>query len=106
MDEITLALSIRQPHAELILRGEKNYEIRSRPTNVRGRIYIYAPQSWDAIPDHLPEELDIGAIVGTVEIVGCIKSEGKWKWLLQSPSRLDDPVEPAKRPQPVFFKLF
>ncbi len=106
MDEITLALSIRQPYAELILRGEKLHESRSRPTNVRGRIYIYAPKTWDAIPDHLPEELDIGAIVGSVEIVGCIKSETGWRWLLKSPHRLDQPIEPVKRPQPVFFKPF
>jgi hypothetical protein len=38
-----LALSIRQPYAELILRGIKTVEYRSRPTRIVGeRFYIYA----------------------------------------------------------------
>jgi hypothetical protein len=37
------ALSIRQPYAELILRGIKTIEFRSRPTKLIGeRFYIYA----------------------------------------------------------------
>jgi hypothetical protein len=37
------ALSIRQPFAELILRGLKTIEYRSRPTRILGeRFYIYA----------------------------------------------------------------
>ena len=37
------ALSIRQPYAELILRGVKTVEYRSRPTRVIGeRFHIYA----------------------------------------------------------------
>ncbi|HEV2292860.1 MAG TPA: ASCH domain-containing protein [Tepidisphaeraceae bacterium] len=37
------ALSIRQPFAELILRGMKTIEYRSRPTRIIGeRFYIYA----------------------------------------------------------------
>jgi hypothetical protein len=48
-----IALSIRQPWAELFMRGKKkpynhpeygdvNIEYRSRATNIRGRLYIYA----------------------------------------------------------------
>lgn len=37
------ALSIRQPYAEMILRGIKTVEYRSRPTRLIGeRFYIYA----------------------------------------------------------------
>ena len=37
------ALSVRQPFAELILRGIKTVEYRSRATNIIGeRFYIYA----------------------------------------------------------------
>jgi predicted transcriptional regulator len=37
------ALSIRQPFAELILRGIKTIEYRTRPTRIIGeRFYIYA----------------------------------------------------------------
>jgi hypothetical protein len=40
------ALSIRQPFAELILRGIKTVELRSRATNVVGeRFYIYAAKT-------------------------------------------------------------
>ena len=38
----TRALSIKQPWAELILRGKKTIEVRSRRTHVRGRVQIYA----------------------------------------------------------------
>ncbi|MCH8823433.1 MAG: ASCH domain-containing protein [Planctomycetes bacterium] len=42
------ALSIRQPYAELILRGEKTIEYRSRPTKIIGeRFYIYASRKWE-----------------------------------------------------------
>src|SRR3954451_1795627 len=41
------ALSIRQPYAELILRGVKTAELRSRPTSIVGeRFYIYACKQW------------------------------------------------------------
>jgi ASCH domain len=41
------ALSIRQPYAELILRGIKGIEFRSRPTTIIGqRFYIYASKQW------------------------------------------------------------
>lgn len=44
------ALSIRQPYAELILRGIKTVELRSRSTNIVGeRFYIYAAKA-RAIP--------------------------------------------------------
>lgn len=36
------AISIRQPYVEDILRGKKKYEYRSRPTQIRGRVYLYA----------------------------------------------------------------
>jgi hypothetical protein len=43
------ALSIRQPYAELILRGIKTIEFRSRPTRIIGqRFHIYAGLQWAA----------------------------------------------------------
>jgi hypothetical protein len=42
-----LALSVRQPYAELILRGIKTVEYRSRPTKILGqRFYLYASGKW------------------------------------------------------------
>lgn len=41
------ALSIRQPYAELILRGIKTVEYRSRATRIVGeRFYLYAARKW------------------------------------------------------------
>jgi hypothetical protein len=41
-----LALSVRQPYAELILRGVKTAELRSRATRVLGRrFYLYAAKA-------------------------------------------------------------
>ena len=49
------ALSIRQPYAELILRGLKTVEHRSRPTKIIGRrFYIYAARQWAAITVRCP----------------------------------------------------
>lgn len=49
------ALSIRQPYAELILRGIKRIEYRSRPTKIIGeRFYIYAARKWAGIDLPLP----------------------------------------------------
>ena len=57
------ALSIRQPYAELILRGVKTVEYRTRATRIVGeRFYIYASKgtgrtAWSrdlAMPDRLP----------------------------------------------------
>ncbi|MBK8128074.1 MAG: ASCH domain-containing protein [bacterium] len=36
------ALSVRQPYAEQIMRGEKQFEYRNQITHKRGRVYIYA----------------------------------------------------------------
>src|SRR5438128_12660228 len=48
------ALSIRQPFAELILRGIKTVEYRTRPTRIIGeRFYIYAAKKPSAFSDQL-----------------------------------------------------
>lgn len=39
------ALSVRQPLAEKIMLGIKKIEYRSIPTNIRGRVYIYASKT-------------------------------------------------------------
>lgn len=38
----TISISIRQPCVEMILRGVKAAEYRSRPIKRRGRVYLYA----------------------------------------------------------------
>jgi hypothetical protein len=72
------ALSVRQPWAELILLGHKVIEVRSRRTNLRERVYIYAglnriePQEEARIADQFGIDVDglpRGVLVGTVQIV-------------------------------------
>lgn len=106
------ALSIRQPYAEMIMRGEKTVEIRSGTTHIRERVYIYAskkPGEQKAFKKlkMTPEDLAVGVLVGTVEIVGCTKKQEKeYHWHLSEPKRLAKPVKPENRPQPVWFHPF
>jgi len=77
------ALSIHQPDAEAIMRGVKPIEFRSGPTNVRGRIHIYAslgryPDDEEAemlemygIDDVACDDLPRGVLIGTVELRDC-----------------------------------
>ncbi len=124
------ALTIRQPHVEAILRGLKTFETRSWRTNVRGRILVHAGAASDRQrikllieTNHphsdLTRQLPLGAIVGAVDIVDCIRTEdvppaeqewgdftpGRWAWKLGNVRRFPVPApckgalsfwEPAK----------
>jgi len=110
--ERRIALSVRQPWAELILRGDKAVEYRGRPTRRRGRVYLYASTlpaeaaaEWERLALR-PADLPAGVIVGSVEIVGCEGSNGDYRWLLARPRRLARPLRPRGRPQPIFFYPF
>lgn len=105
------ALSIRQPWAELIMRGIKTVEFRSRPTMVRGRIHIYAalgrcdPQDEaDIAADYGIDVAGLprGVIVGTVELFDCDGDE----WLLRNPERAKELRKPDNHPMPVWFTPF
>ena len=108
------ALSIRQPYAEMILRGEKTIEYRSRPTKIIGqRFYIYASKGSGQLsvgscqfdgPDD--DSLPRGFIVGTAEITRCERENGHYCWHLSKVKRLPKPRKPKGRPQPVWFKPF
>jgi len=106
------ALSLRQPYAEQVLRGEKKIEYRSIVTHVRGRVYIYASltPAIEAFEEMglEPGSLPTGVLVGTVEVVGCIKpwSDHDYNWQLDHPQRLEQPIKPENHPQPVWFKPF
>jgi len=90
------ALSIRHPWAELILRGHKTIECRSRPTRIQERGFIYAARgSAHAAP--LGPPIDAakplrGVRIGSVEITGC--------------RLLAIPCRPTRHPQPVFVYPF
>lgn len=130
LDHQRIALGIRQPWAELILRGIKTVEVRSSDTKQRGTIYIYAskkladhPFAETAIQQH---ELDVeslprGVLVGTVEITeagpadeddetaSCVPADyldGKFAWRLENPARLETPIVPRFLPYGVWFYPF
>lgn len=89
------ALTICQPYAELILRGEKRVENRTWPTSYRGRMYVHAGKSrewWDAETDakRFPNAA-WGAVVAIATLADCInhgdlfgphrKWDEKYPWL-------------------------
>jgi hypothetical protein len=111
MQTITRALSVRQPYIELILSGRKTIEYRSRRTNVRERVYLYAstfagPAEAFAAADLIWEELPRGLILGSIEITGCDWGDEFFEWQLARPERLSPPLKPTRRPQPLFFFPF
>ncbi len=74
---IQRAISIRQPYAEAILRGDKTIEYRSQNTDIRERVYIYASLTKE--DSFTFEEYDIdkdsvlcGVIIGSVEIIDSV----------------------------------
>ena len=106
------ALSIKQPFAEQVMRGSKKFEYRSRPTTVRGRVYVYASLKprpsgdWKRM-SMAPAGVPLGVIIGTVEVVDCKRLRtGEFAWALKSPKRLRRPVAPEAHPQPVWFYPF
>lgn len=108
------ALSIRQPHAEAILRGVKKIEYRSGPTKIRGRILIYASlgrysakdeaemMSDYGIQDVSCDDLPRGVLVGSVELFDCDGGD----WHVRKPERAEKLMQPKKQPQPVWFYPF
>jgi hypothetical protein len=124
------ALSVRQPWAELILLGHKTIEVRSRRTNLRERVFIYAglnriePEEEARIAARFGidvDDLPRGVLVGTVAIVGCLAlkvddsqaacfdiadTDGFYAWLLARPQRAEDLLKPKNQPQPMFFNPF
>lgn len=107
----TLAISVRQPYAESILRGEKVIEYRTTHTHVRGAVYIYAAKAKEDAPIFTAYQIDeseveFGKIIGTVEIVASEQSLEfpEWhEWHLANPKRLEQPLKPINQPLPVFW---
>jgi hypothetical protein len=103
--EITRALSLRQPFPELILKGSKRFEYRSRRTHITGRVYLYAAKELADIDDLEPDDelLPRGVIVGSIELVGCYWDAPDWEWVLRNPHRYATPIKARGVPQPGFW---
>ncbi len=127
------ALSIRQPWAEMILRGIKTIEYRSRPTRIIGeRFYIYAAgKKWNgtsgktiwsrdlAMPREGPppwmielakllilDDLPTGVIVGSAVIETVTHNDDIYEWHLTNVERIERLRKPKGHPQPVWFNPF
>ncbi|MCH8828170.1 MAG: ASCH domain-containing protein [Planctomycetes bacterium] len=129
-DPELIALGVRQPWVELILRGVKTVEVRSQNTHVRGPIYLYAAKKFSTIDAAVLaagrekinlETLPLGMIVGTVEIVDCQPSRRKdvaaacvpssylkhqFSWRLENPQPLETPLNVRFLPYGVWFYPF
>lgn len=86
-DRPVLALSVRQPWAWLIIHGGKDWENRTWPTRVRGRVLIHAAKrmeqaEWEAAVEFHRQQgfttpfpaahvLRFGGVIGSVDIVDC-----------------------------------
>jgi hypothetical protein len=121
-------LSICQPWVTLVILGIKRLETRSWRTSRRGRIAIHASRAFTQEAQRLcgeepfrsaleaagfrgADDLPLGALLGTVELVGCTAADdlnldaldaaelafgdfgpGRWAWELRHPQPLDAPV--------------
>lgn len=117
----TLALSVRQPWAWLIVKGFKDVENRSWRTRFAGRIYIHASStmteedyigcesSISQTDIHLPKpnQLPRGGIVGSVDLVACVMEHHSFWFEGQFGFVLNNPREQELRPcrgLPGFFR--
>lgn len=70
-------ISIKQPWASLIINGYKEYEFRSWKTNFRGNCLIHTSLGIDKSAmdrfKHLNLDYPLGKIIGSVDVVDCIK---------------------------------
>jgi activating signal cointegrator 1 len=114
------ALTICQPYAELVARGDKPIENRTWPTAYRGPIAIHAGKSREWLGDNDEEaalyavdvrSIPFGAVVAVANLVACLKADdvapwpnrwrhlrdhehanGPWCWVLEDVRRLPRPV--------------
>ncbi len=103
------AISIKQPFVEQILRGQRKREYRSQPTKITGRVYLCAslkprpePTEWRKVGLAIGE-LPTGVVVGSVEIVKCVKDRsGGYAYVLANPKRTRK-RKAKNQPQPRFW---
>lgn len=98
-----LALSVRQPYADLIVDGVKTFEFRSRRTHTRGRVLIYSARTR---VEAGAEGRLTGLILGSVVIVDCEWHDDveAWAWALRRPRRFAVPLVACGMPMPMFWK--
>ena len=129
-DPDIIALGVRQPWVELILRRIKTIEVRSQNTQIRGTIYLYASKKISDLPAAAVAAevhgLDLtglprGVLVGSIELVGtrparardataaCVPAallEGQFAWELRNPRRFPRPLPVRFLPYGAWFYPF
>ncbi|GHT02087.1 hypothetical protein AGMMS49525_04920 [Bacteroidia bacterium] len=121
------AITVKQPWANIICSGIKDVENRTWKTNYRGRVLIHASakpsvilfdlvksgffsdeQRHNIVMDDTKnamsyDELITGAIIGSIEIVDCVKNhpsiwaeDGVWNWVLANPILFKEPIKNVK----------
>lgn len=107
------AISVRQPWAELIMRGEKSIELRSWTTDYRGQLWLHTGRVGN--PD-LEEKLGLpklfkGGYVGAIVLAAIVPMDeerweswyarhldpgtyrpGMYAWVVSSPQRFKEPI--------------
>lgn len=108
------ALTICQPYADMIARGEKWIENRTWPTAYRGHLAIHAGKSKDWLDEHDMAQrpsMAFGAVVALARLSGCCRvedllesvkddphAEGPWCWILSDIVPFPTPI-PARGAQ-------
>lgn len=105
-EQLERAISIRQPYAERILAGTKTREFRSRPTRIRGRVYLYAglKMAEGTRVTSKVAALPKGFIVGSVDITDCRDLTDCYAYVLKRPRRYRTPIAARGQPQPGFWR--
>ena len=106
-----IAISIQQPFVHRIFSRTKKIEYRTIATKKRGTVYIYASLSKSREHECKRgedfEKLPRGLLVGTVEVVDCVKyGHRDYGYILKNPRRFRKPIKPKKKAQPVWFIPF
>jgi hypothetical protein len=108
-----IAISVRQPWADLIIWGIKTIEVRQWSSNYRGILYIHSSKTLDEIAMNKFHITDppTGAIIGKVDLIKVEPftekswstladehlndgpfSPGLYAWYLASPTSLKNPI--------------
>jgi ASCH domain len=102
-------LTVRQPWAWLIIAGRKDIENRSWYTRWTGKLGIHAGVNKTHLAEDIatvrrqhgivvPDNLVFGALIGTVDLVGCVEDsasdwfDGPYGFVLANPKLLARPV--------------
>lgn len=85
-------ITIKQPYADLIKTGLKEYEFRTWKTNYRGEVLIHAGKSIDMKNikkyNDLNLEFKTGVILASAKIVDCIKVDDEFRKMLKEQNEL------------------